>query len=179
MATQTFRDAPAGERQAFAARIQALAAAHEGLSERSWESATMRDTVERSMRAFMDGREKRISYYGPDVELRPNTALLVSMLLHELGTNAVKYGALSDLAGSVELAWRIEGKKERAMLKINWTESDGPPVQQPTRQGFGSRLIERALRGENGAAEIVYDPAGLRCAMTIPLAANPPPSAAT
>ena len=170
MASQTFREAPAGERQAFGARIQALAEAHEGLNQRSWQSATMLDTAERSMRAFMDGREKRISYSGPDVELRPNTALLVSMLLHELGTNAVKYGALCNLSGSVELAWRIDGKKDRAMLTIDWIETGGPPVQEPTRKGFGSRLIERALRGENGAAKMEFNPAGLRCSMTIPLA---------
>jgi two-component sensor histidine kinase len=173
MATQTFRGAPDGERQAFGARIQALAEAHEGLSQRSWQSATMRDTAERSMRPFMDGREKRISNSGPDVELRPNTALLVSMLLHELGTNAVKYGALSTLSGSVDLAWRVDGKKEHAMLTMDWTETGGPPVQQPSRKGFGSRLIERALRGENGAAQIDYDPAGLRCSMTIPLGIRP------
>jgi two-component sensor histidine kinase len=173
MATQTFREAPAGERQAFGARIQALAEAHEGLNQRSWQSATIRDTAERSMRAFMDGREKRISYSGPDVELRPNMALLVSMLLHELGTNAVKYGALSNLSGSVGLAWRIDGKKDRAMLTMDWTETGGPPVQQPTRKGFGSRLIERALRGENGVAKVDYDPAGLRCSMTMPLGMPP------
>jgi len=172
MATQTFREAPAGERQAFGARIQALAEAHEGLNQRSWQSATMRDTAERSMRAFMDGREKRIAWSGPDVELRPNTALLVSMLLHELGTNAVKYGSLSNLEGSVELNWRVEGKNERTMLKLEWSEAGGPLVQQPTRKGFGSRLIERALRGENGSAEISFDPAGLRCSMTIPLAVH-------
>ncbi|HEX4635191.1 MAG TPA: PAS domain S-box protein [Rhizomicrobium sp.] len=170
MATQTFREASDSERHAFGARIQALAEAHEGLNQRSWQSATMMDTAERSMRAFMDGREKRISFSGPDVELRPNTALLVSMLLHELGTNAVKYGALSNLTGSVDLTWRIDGKRDKAVLKMDWNETGGPPVQAPTRKGFGSRLIERALRGENGSAEISFDPAGLRCSMTIPLA---------
>jgi PAS domain S-box-containing protein len=173
MAIQTFREAPAGERQSFGARIQALAEAHEGLTQRSWQSALMMDTAERSMRAFMDGREKRISLAGPTVELRPNTTLLVSMLLHELGTNAVKYGALSNLTGSVNLTWRVEGKKAGEVLKVEWQETGGPTVSVPTRKGFGSRLIERALRGENGAAEISYDPSGLRCAMTIPLAMTP------
>ncbi len=106
MAAQTLpRSADDGEKQAFGARIlQALAEAHEGLNQRSlWQSATMLDTAERSMRPFLDdGREKRISLSGPAVELRPNTALLVAMLLHELGTNAVKYGALLQPCGHGE-----------------------------------------------------------------------------
>jgi two-component sensor histidine kinase len=170
MATQTFRDAPDSERQSFGARIQALAEAHDVLTQRGWQSAALVDTAERSLRPFMDGREKRIAFAGPAAELRPNTALLVSMLLHELGTNAVKYGALSNLTGSVYLAWCVEQKKDGAVLRLEWKEAGGPPVSAPTRKGFGSRLIERALRGENGSAEICYDPAGLHCSMTIPLA---------
>jgi two-component sensor histidine kinase len=132
------------------------------------------DTAERSMRAFMDnGLEKRISIDGPAVELRPNMALLISMLLHELGTNAVKYGALSNLSGSVSLTWCTDCNKNGSVLKLEWGEAGGPPVHVPTRKGFGSRLIERALRGDNGSAEICYEPAGLRCAMTIPLAMPP------
>jgi PAS domain S-box-containing protein len=174
MATQTFREAPDAERQAFGARIRALAEAHDGLTQRSWQSASMMDTAERSMRAFMDnGREKRISIDGPAVELRPNMALLISMLLHELGTNAVKYGALSNLSGSVSLTWCTDRNKNGSVLKLEWGEAGGPPVHVPTRKGFGSRLIERALRGDNGSAEICYEPAGLRCAMTIPLAMPP------
>ena len=174
MATQTFREAPDGEKQAFGARIQALAEAHEGLNQRSWQSATMLDTAERSMRPFLDnGRETRISLSGPEVELRPNTALLVAMLLHELGTNAVKYGALSNLAGSVNLAWCVEKKKDGAILRLEWKEAGGPAVSPPTRKGFGSRLIERALRGENGTSEMRFEPAGLRCFLTIPLTDSP------
>ncbi|HWY65846.1 MAG TPA: PAS domain S-box protein [Rhizomicrobium sp.] len=174
MATQTFREAPDGEKQAFGARIQALAEAHEGLNQRSWQSATMLDTAERSMRPFLDdGREQRIALSGPAVELRPNTALLVAMLLHELGTNAVKYGALSNLAGSVNLAWCVEKKKDGAILRLEWKEAGGPAVSPPTRKGFGSRLIERALRGENGTSEMRFEPAGLRCFLTIPLTDSP------
>jgi len=173
MAAQTFREAPASERQAFGARIQALAEAHDGLTQRSWHSSLMTDTAERAMRPFMDGREKRIVLAGPAVELTPNTALLVSMLLHELGTNAVKYGALSNLSGSVKLSWRIEHSNGQAILGLDWNEAGGPPVRPPTRQGFGSRLIERALHGENGAAEMHFEPEGLRCSLTIPLATPP------
>jgi two-component sensor histidine kinase len=169
MATQTFRQAPESEKQAFGDRIQALAAAHDGLTQKSWQSASMTDTAARSLRPFMDGREKRIGYSGPEVELRPNTALLVSMLLHELGTNAVKYGALSNLQGTVNLAWCIEKKKDGAILRLEWKEAGGPAVSPPTRKGFGSRLIERALRGENGAAEMRFETTGLRCFLTIPL----------
>jgi two-component sensor histidine kinase len=169
MATQTFREAPDSEKHAFGARIQALAEAHDGLTQKSWQSSSMTDTGVRALRPFMDGREKRVALSGPDAELRPNTALLVSMLLHELGTNAVKYGALSNLSGTVNLAWRIDGGKNGPALTMEWQEADGPAVSPPTRKGFGSRLIERALRGENGSAEMVFDPAGLRCSMTVPL----------
>ena len=169
MATQTFRQAPGEERLAFGARIQALAEAHDVLTQHSWQSATLTDTAERAMRPFMDGRERRVSLSGPGVELRPNTALLISMLLHELGTNAVKYGSLSNLSGSVNLAWRVDRQREGPVLKLEWTESGGPAVQEPTRKGFGSRLIERALGGENGAAEIHYEPEGLRCLLMVPI----------
>ena len=170
MAAQTFREAPAGERQAFAARIQALAEAHDGLTQRSWQSATIMDTAERAMRPFMDGREQRITLAGPIVELRSSTVLVISMLLHELGTNAVKYGALSNLEGTVQLAWRIaRNDKGGAVLKLDWQETGGPAVTVPSRKGFGSRLIERALQGENGAAEMYFEPDGLRCSLTVPL----------
>jgi two-component sensor histidine kinase len=170
MATQTFREAPDSEKQAFGARIQALAKAHDGLTQKSWQSASMTDTAARSLSPFIDGREQRVGISGPEVELRPNTALLVSMLLHELGTNAVKYGSLSNLSGTVNLAWRIDRGKDGAIMALEWIEAGGPAVLPPTRKGFGSRLIERALRGENGTAEMRFEPAGLRCFLTIPLA---------
>jgi len=169
MATQTFREAPAEERQAFGARIQALAEAHDALTQRSWQSASLTDTAQRAMRAFMDGRGERISLSGPDAELRSNIVLLVSMLLHELGTNAVKYGALSNLTGTVNVNWRLDQLGEKPMLLLEWREAGGPPVIKSSRKGFGSRLIERALTGENGAAEMLFLPGGLECVMRVPL----------
>ena len=85
----------------------------------------------------------------------------------------MKYGALSNLAGTVNLVWGIEKKKDGAILRLEWKEAGGPAVSPPTRKGFGSRLIERALRGENGAAEMRFEPAGLRCSLTIPLTDSP------
>ncbi|HET7084705.1 MAG TPA: PAS domain S-box protein [Rhizomicrobium sp.] len=169
MATQTFRQAPVEERKAFSARIQALAEAHEGLSQRSWESATMADTAERAMRPFMDGREQRVALAGPHAELRPNTALLVSMLLHELATNAVKYGSLSNLSGTVDLRWRLDQQNGKPVLLLDWREAGGPPVIEPSRKGFGSKLIERALKGENGAAEMRFLSGGLEGFLRVPL----------
>ena len=169
MATQTFRQAPAEERQAFSARIQALAEAHDALTQRSWQSASMAETAQRAMRPFMDGRGERISLSGPDAELRPNIVLLVCMLLHELGTNAVKYGAFSNLTGTVDVHWRLDRHNGKPMLLLDWREAGGPPVIKSSRKGFGSRLIERALTGENGAAEMLFHPSGLECCMRVPL----------
>jgi two-component sensor histidine kinase len=169
MATQTFRQAPAEEKQAFSARIQALAEAHDALTKHSWQSASLMDTAQRAMRPFMDGRGERISLSGPDAELRPNLVLLICMLLHELGTNAVKYGSLSNLTGTVDVRWQFDRSNGKPMLLLDWREAGGPPVIQSGRKGFGSRLIERALSGENGAAEMLFHASGLECFMRVPL----------
>jgi two-component sensor histidine kinase len=129
----------------------------------------MTETAERAMRPFMDGRGERIALFGPDAELRPNMVLLICMLLHELGTNAVKYGALSNLTGTVEVRWRLDRQEGKPMLLLDWREAGGPPVIKSGRKGFGSRLIERALTGENGAAEMLFHPSGLECFMRVPL----------
>jgi len=91
-------------------------------------------------------------------------ALSISMALHELATNAAKYGALSDAKGRVKIAWQIESREPQTLLRLEWRELDGPPVVPPTHAGFGSRLIERGLAQDlGGVAKIDYRPDGLRC----------------
>ena len=122
----------------------------------------MSDLAEQTLRPFTDPSQTRIRIEGPPFRLRPKAALAMSLALHELATNAAKYGALSNDEGTVSLAWRIDGGEDGdRRVRIEWREEGGPPVA-PTRIGFGSRLIERALASEiGGLAEIEYRPSGV------------------
>ena len=169
MATQTFREAPASERKAFMERLQALAEAHDLLIQKNWVPANVQDTIDRAMAPFRDGGEERVTVTGPAIDLLPNKALLVAMLLHELGTNAVKYGSLSQAGGKVDLRWREERAGERPQMVMEWRESGGPKVSPPARQGFGTRMIERALKGDGGSGTLDFRAEGLVCTMHIPV----------
>jgi two-component sensor histidine kinase len=98
--------------------------------------------------------------------LSPSKALALAMLLHELSTNAVKYGALSNAEGRVAIAWRIEGGDKHKMA-LTWKESGGPTVEPPARKGFGARMIERSLGAEGGGAQLRFEPSGLICDVEI------------
>ncbi|MBL7405590.1 sensor histidine kinase, partial [Escherichia coli] len=119
-----------------------------------------------------DGRTSRFQVSGPALRLPPRLALSIAMALHELGTNAVKYGALSTEGGTVEISWTVR-RLEEMQLSLRWSERGGPPVKKPTRTGFGSRLIERSLAREP-AGEVVlsYEPTGVVCTIDAPV---PPP----
>ena len=169
IASQTFRDTPAAERDAFVARLRALSEAHDLLTQKNWETISVPEAVRRAVRPFLLRDESRVSFHGPDAQLSASKALLIAMTLHELGTNAVKYGALSNDAGKVEIEWELVGEDKRRM-KLLWRESHGPPVQAPVRVGFGSRMLERALKSERGDAHIEFDPGGVRCTMEMALA---------
>ena len=109
---------------------------------------------------------------GPALRLPPRLALSIAMALHELGTNAVKYGALSTEGGCVEISWTVRREAE-AHLFLRWAESGGPLVKKPTRTGFGSRLIERSLARElAGEVTLTYEPSGVVCTINAPV---PPP----
>jgi PAS domain S-box-containing protein len=168
MVMQTFRSANKQEHDAFVARLHALSEAHDLLTQRNWQHADVRDVVERSLAAFSNGGT-RVLASGPSVEVSPSKALVIAMLLHELGTNAVKYGALSNAEGRVDLAWKIEPQGDRQRLALHWMEIGGPSVSPPTRKGFGTRMIERALQAEGGSAKLEFQPRGLTCAITVNL----------
>jgi len=168
IADQTLRTNPdPGDfRRAFEARLMALSATHNLLTETNWRSAALRDVARLEFRPY--GHE-RYRLEGPDVSLSPTEALALGMLFHELATNAAKHGALSSGDGCVKVSWRVEG--DPRVLHIDWTERDGPPVVAPTRRGFGSRLIERSLQGQlRGQATLDYAADGLRCHISLPLA---------
>ena len=144
--------------QAFQRRIHALDLAHDQLLQEDWTAPPLGRVV----RLLLDLHDDagRIYVDGPELELGPRATLSISMLLHELATNAAKYGALSRPEGRVDLSWRIETDATEPMLTVTWKESGGPLVAEPARRGFGSRLIQLGLLG-NGDAEKRYLPGGL------------------
>jgi len=143
---------------AFERRLQALGVAHDVLVERNWVGADMRTTIGQVIGVF--GCNDRIALTGPDVALGARAALALALILHELGTNAVKYGALSTADGTVLLDWTVAD----GHLRMTWQERGGPTVQQPVRRGFGSKLLRLGLAG-TGDSDICYDPAGVRVSM--------------
>lgn len=151
----------------FDARLNALAAAHSLLTERSWEAARIEDTIHSSVTATLGSEADRVALSGPGLSLPPQTTVSLAMLVHELSTNALKYGALSNAEGQVTVTWGVSGEAPLRILTIEWRESGGPPVEEPARRGFGTRLIQRGLsaEGDNKAA-ITFDRDGLRCTVT-------------
>ncbi|WP_348984694.1 sensor histidine kinase [Devosia sp. J2-20] len=139
-------------------RLQALAGAHDVLTDRGWAQARLADIVASATAPFDSGGSTRIHAGGDEVEVSSRAATAIALAMHELATNAVKYGALSSDTGDVTINWTIDGGK----FELVWTESGGPPVASPTRRGFGSRMIERVLSASiQGNAEIDYRAAGI------------------
>ncbi|MEA3015428.1 MAG: hypothetical protein QOI38_150, partial [Sphingomonadales bacterium] len=168
LALQSFKDGRdmAEAREAFQHRLAALAAAHDLLTRESWEGATL-DALAAETLGLHDGGEARIAWHGPPVRLNPKAAVSLVMALHELCTNAAKYGALSVREGRVEVDWSVKGD----LLTILWRERGGPPVRPPERRGFGFRMIERALAADlDGSAKLDFDPDGLVCRIEASLA---------
>jgi PAS domain S-box-containing protein len=173
IASQTLRNASTmpEAKEAFEGRLMALARAHDVLTTESWEGAELRAIVAQALAPYRSFGEDRLTMRGPEVRLSPRIALALSMALQELTTNAVKHGALSNETGKVDIVWDVVRTEAVSRLHLHWQESGGPPVQTPTRQGFGSRLIERSLARElNGNAQITFNPDGVLCIVDAPLA---------
>ncbi len=161
----TLRDhgAPNELERAVAARLVALAAAHDLLSREHWNSAGLADLI----RGVMQPYAERLSVAGPEVRISPKTAIALSMGLHELATNAAKHGALSTDHGHVEISWSRRGDA----VALQWRESGGPPKTSPKPSGFGALLLGRMLADELGhPGEMVYAPDGLICRLQAPAA---------
>lgn len=174
IAGHTFREAaPLEARQAFGSRIVSLARTHDLLTRRNWQDAGLRDVVLEALAPFEGAPDGRFDINaGGDVLLPPKAALAFSMALHELATNAVKYGALSNSSGRVGVAWEVaRGSSEG--LRFSWQESGGPPVRKPERPGFGSTMIEYGLARELDAEVVLdYAPDGLVFHVEMPLLAS-------
>lgn len=166
IADQTIRhSADADAMVAFRERLRALGVAHDVLMNQSWSSARMQALAESALALHAAPDRMRIS--GPHVQLGPRAALSLSLLLHELATNALKYGALSTSDGMIDLVWRIETKGDDATLHVTWQESGGPAVPPPARKGFGSRLIGMGFG--MGTSDVDYAPDGVVARFTAPM----------
>lgn len=173
IARQTLRSARTAEEMSdvFTGRLIALASAHDVLTRENWEGAGLAKIVEVALAPF---DERRIGRSGPDVRLDARAALALGMALHELATNASKYGALSNEAGEVRLTWVIREDGAAPILALEWRETGGPLVVAPKRRGFGSRLLTQGVRSElNGSAELEFAPGGVICRIVAPLGAAP------
>lgn len=173
IATQTLRHSTSLEifQDAFQGRLQALAGANDAVIDGSWKGVTLRHIIERALRPF--GVDQQVALAeGPQIDLRPQACLALTMILHELTTNAVKYGALSGSAGLVSIGWQISDVGKDRKITIDWTESDGPAVEPPSRRGQGTRFIERSTAYElKGKASVAFEPGGLRATLVFPWSA--------
>jgi two-component sensor histidine kinase len=171
LAAQTLRDSDTSEdvREAFTMRLMALAQAHDMLTNERWQGANLREVIAQAA-SIQGGGVDRVRIAGPRVQLSPKMTLSLSMAMHELTTNALKYGALSNEVGYVEIGWTLVPRASGDWLNLCWKETGGPSVAPPNRRGFGSRLIESGLAIElAGEVKIVYEPAGVICTIVAPL----------
>jgi two-component sensor histidine kinase/PAS domain-containing protein len=171
IAAQSFKIGdPVAARAAFEARLFALSRTHDVLTRENWEGANLRDIVEEAMAPYQREQVERFKVEGAPIQLPPRVALPLAMALHELSTNAAKYGAFSSEAGKIRIEWNVIVGSDGPHLVLKWQETGGPLTQKPTHKGFGSRLIERGLTRElGGEVTLDYLPTGLICTLRIPL----------
>lgn len=172
LANQTVRHArqPSEFLEAFSARLQALGAAHSLLSDREWRGIGIGELARIEVKPFDTGDRPRITISGPDLLLSPDQAVGLGLILHELASNALKYGSLSSPSGEVDLAWKAQGRKGARRLVLTWRESGGPGVEPPDRHGFGSILIRRSLaKVIDSEVTHEYRPDGVFAEISMPL----------
>ena len=157
-------------REAFLGRLHALARAHSMLLDADWRGTELDALVENAVEAYRVDNPEIVEVEGEPVPLTPQQSLGLSLVLHELGTNAAKYGALSHRDGHLRVFWRKEKDREHARVRLCWEERGGPQVAPPTEKGFGSRLIEQACTHQlNGSVELDYAPGGFICRIVFPM----------
>lgn len=160
LAHQTLRRAPSDEVALFERRLQALAGAHDLLTSRDWGKSSFKELIEDALRPFAFPAD-RLSISGPEVSVPPTTAVNLTLVVHELATNAVKHGAMSNGSGRIDIKW---SDGDNLPDWFEWREGGGPKVVPPKRKGFGTRLIQRGLAAELGVkVNFTFEPDGLVC----------------
>lgn len=162
IALHSFRGVSLDNLDNFNGRLLALSRAHDVLRDASWQSPSIREVVDGAVETF--GSE-RFDIEGPDCAIDPKAAVSLSMVLHELGTNAAKYGALSAADGTIRLSWTLADHGAGVSVDLLWEERDGPPVGTPARPGFGMKLIRQVAAEFGGSAVVEFRPEGLSCAV--------------
>ena len=148
-------------------RIRALSATHDLLTQSDWGSTPVKAVIDAELLPYAQDEDHAVELLGPDVELAPNDALSLGLAVHELATNASKYGALSQPGGRLSVHWRLLSPE---LVRVEWLERGGPPVKQERSRGFGTDLIERIVAHElRHPVELDFDPEGVRCVLLIPV----------
>ena len=163
-------ETPPQVRELLFERLMAMSAAHDVLTRENWSSAGVEEVVRQAVRPFIDHDATRITLAGPPMRVDPSAALALALALHELGTNAVKYGALSAPAGSVRVDWSRTGPGRG---QLTWRETGGPAVRPPTHKGFGARLLSGGLASDlGGQPELIFAPDGVEARLALRLDAG-------
>ena len=153
--------------ESLTGRIRALSATHDLLTQSDWGTTPIRAVIEAELAPYAGGGAQLVAMRGPDVELAPNDALSLGLALHELATNAAKYGSLTTVEGRVSVTWELVTP---ALARIEWSEAGGPPVQEVRRRGFGTDLIEKIVAHElRNPVELDFATQGVRCTLLIPV----------
>ncbi|MDB5613906.1 MAG: regulator, partial [Devosia sp.] len=164
--SQSFRGAEdlAAAKDSILRRLAVLNSSQDILVAGATEGTPLKDLLEKAM-AFAEelGRSKKITLGGPHVHLGPGATMSMALIVHELLTNALKYGALSNPEGTVDVTWRISILDEQPALELTWTEVGGPAVVPPTRRGFGSKLVRGGISGVRCTVDLDFAPQGVRC----------------
>ncbi|PEQ13886.1 histidine kinase [Novosphingobium sp. PC22D] len=156
--------------ESLTARIRALSATHDLLSQSDWANAPLGEIVKSELAPYMEGNESHVEMEGPEILLAPNDAMSLGLAIHELATNAAKYGGLSTIDGRIHVSWKL---LTPGLAEICWRESGGPEVKQPTKRGFGRDLIEKIVAHElRSDVDLQFLPGGVRCRLQVPVRAT-------
>ena len=169
IASQSFRTATSIDhgQKAMEGRLLALGRAHDLLMQISWSSASLTHTLSGATEPYDSQGTRRFHFNGPDIRITSGAVIALAMTLNELCTNTIKFGALSNANGRVEIVWTIDEEKQR--MRLTWTERGGPSVQHPTRRSFGTRMMQSLGQQLNGAVQLNYDPTGFVYLLDVPL----------
>ena len=153
--------------ESLTARIRALSATHDLLSQSDWGNAPLGEIVRSELAPYMDGGDSHVFMEGPEIKLAPNDAMSLGLAIHELATNAAKYGALSTTTGRVHVNWKLVSPDK---AEIHWREEGGPPVVEPHKRGFGRDLIEKIVAHElRSDVDLKFLPQGVECRLKVPV----------